>query len=139
MKVEAMLIANKAATDKWLLTIEGGGWEYCNPRFLPGTIGGFVAGLFALSSDELGTTPEVVLEITDAAGHVDGFRASMVVNGVRPVPPQGVPCRVPFAIGFTTIARAPTVVNARLLHDGAELATAAFAVQDPVPDTPPDL
>jgi hypothetical protein len=139
MKVEALLIANKATTDRWLLTIEGGGWEYCTPRFLPGTIGGYVAGVFALSTDELGSTPEVVLELTDKAGHIEGFRASMVVNGVRPIPPQGVPCRVPFAVAFTTIARAPTVVDVRLVHDGNELATATFAVLDPVPDTPPDL
>jgi hypothetical protein len=139
MKVESILVANYATTDKWLLVIEGGGWEHCKPQLLPTTVKGYVAGIFTLDREELGSTPAVILEITDEQGHVEGFKASTIVNGMRPATTPGVPCRVPFAIPFTTVAHAPTVVNVRLASDGSELATTSFAVLDPVPDAPTDL
>ena len=139
MKVESLLIANYAATEKWLLTIEGGGWEHCSPQLLPTTIKGYVAGVFALDREELGSTPAVILEIGDREGNVEGFKASTIVNGMRPAAAYGVPSRVPFAIPFMTVAHAPTIVTVRLILESSELATTSFAVLDPVPDIPGDL
>ncbi|HEX2259822.1 MAG TPA: hypothetical protein VHJ40_08785 [Actinomycetota bacterium] len=139
MKVESLVIANYATTDKWLLRVEGGGWEHCKPQILPTTVRGYVAGIFTLDRDELGTTPAVLVEIGDKNGHVEEFKASTIVNGMRPAATPGVPSRVPFAIPFTTVARAPTVMKVRLLNEGDELATTSFAVLDPVPDAPTGL
>lgn len=140
VKVEALLLANRAAVDGWLLAVEGGGWENYTPAFFPATVAGYVAGVFALDPSEIGSTPAVVLEINDSAGQLEGLRESIIANGVRPATAAGVPCRVAFAIPFMTVAKGPTVVKVRLSDEhGADLAEITFEVRSPVPDSLPDV
>ncbi|HSH59976.1 MAG TPA: hypothetical protein VK988_10110 [Acidimicrobiales bacterium] len=138
MRVEALLVADRAVVENGLLSIEGGGWEHYQPPLLPWTLRGSLAGVLVLEDAEVGSTPAIGIEMTDSDGHVDGFNASMIVNGIRPTTLGGVPCRVPLDVPFTTVARAPTVVKIGVVHAGTELASVTFAVREPVPDTAPD-
>jgi hypothetical protein len=138
MRVEAIMFANVAAVDRALLAVQGGGWEHYDCAMFPATIGGYVAGILTFGEDQHGSLPEVFLDIFDDSGQVEGSRASMIAMGTRPETTQGVPYRLPFAIPFMTIARGPTVVNARLSEGSDELAVLAFAVRGGVPDAPPE-
>lgn len=137
MNTEVLLVANAAEVQNSLLHIRGGGWESYTPGLLPGTVRGSIAGIVTLSPEELGTTPAVTFSASDAEGHVDGFSASMIIDGMRPTATAGVPCRIPFEVPFATVVREPTVVKITMSHDGAELAAVTFAVLSPIPDAPP--
>ena len=138
MKLEALLFADVANADGWLLTVERGGWEHIKYDFMPGTAVGYVAGIFTLDDAELGELTEVALEIFDDSGQVEGFRASMIASGNRPNTVAGVPVRLPFAIPFMTVVRGPTVMKARLLLGDEELGLIACSVQTTTPDMLPD-
>ncbi len=136
MKLEALLVANTAGTDHGLLTIRGGGWEHVRPAMLPTTIRGSLAGLLALSREELGTSPFVSFSVTDDDGMVDPSSGSMIVNAVRAAPPDGVDPRIAFDWPFAIAVRGPTLVRISMSTEAGELGSATFAVLDPVPDTP---
>lgn len=138
MKLEALLFANNASADGWLLAVEGGGWEHIEYDFMPGTAVGYVAGILTLDESEHGELTEVVADVFDDSGEVDGFRASMIVNGNRPKTDTGVPVRAPFAIPFMTVVRGPTVMKARLTLGGRELGLIACSVRTTTPDSLPD-
>ena len=137
MNVEAVMFANRAAIEGSMLTVKGAGWEHFDVRFFPSTVRGFVAGVLTIDADQHGQLLPVVLEVFDDEGHVERTRASMVAIGTRPATVPGVPYRMPFAIAFTTVVRAQTVVKARLHADEGELAVISFAVRGGAPDAPP--
>jgi hypothetical protein len=136
VKIEVLLVANKAEVAGALLNVEGGGWEHYNVPFFPWTLRGAVAGIVVFEGVEIGSTPELGVDMTDQAGQVEGFHASMVASAVRPMTTAGVPMRLPFAIPFSTVVRGPTTVKITLsgLAEGTAI---AFSVPDPVPDAPP--
>jgi hypothetical protein len=138
MKLEALLFANDASDDGWLLAVEGGGWEHITYDFLPGTAVGYVAGILTLDDAELGELTEIAVEIFDDDGQVERFRATMTANGNRPNTVEGVPVRLPFAMPFMTVVRGPTVMKARLMLGDEELGLIACSVQTTTPDTIPD-
>jgi len=137
VEVEVLLVANGAGTENSLLHVQGGGWESFLPGFFPWTVRGAVCGIVTLSNDEVGSTPVVVFTAEAQDGQDLGWRASMTIDGVRPVTIEGVPVRVPFWIALTAVVSAPTIVKITVSQGTAELAATAFAVRDPVPDAPP--
>jgi hypothetical protein len=138
MRVEAILFANRATVDNWLLAIEGGGWEYTEYSFLPSTVVGCVAGVLALDEGEHGELSEVILDVFDDSGQVEGSRASTIAIGTRPKTVEGVPYRSPFAMPFMTVVRGPTVMKARLTTAGHELALITCEIRSSTPDVLPD-
>jgi hypothetical protein len=138
LNVEAILFANRAAVEDWLLAVDGGGWEYYRCPFFPATVSGYVAGILTLDDSQHGELPAVFLEIFDESGQVEGSRLSMIASGTRPTTTAGVPYRVPFAIPFMTVAKGPTVMKARLSDDQGVLAVIAAALQAMTPDALPD-
>ena len=137
MKVEVLLVANSAKTEKGLLYVEGGGWEHYSAPFFPFTVRGALCGILTFEPSEIGSTPIVILDINDQLGQVEGSRASITVITDRPPATPGVPTRIPFWLPFSSVVTGPTVVSATLSQDGQVLGSVAFAVKDPVPDTPP--
>jgi hypothetical protein len=131
------MFANRAAVSGGLLSVKGAGWEHYDVALFPGTVRGFVAGILTIDADQHGSLLPVVLEVFDDEGRVDGSRSSMVAIGTRPATAPGVPYRMPFAMAFTTVVRAPALVRARLLAEEGELAVIAFAVRGGAPDAPP--
>jgi hypothetical protein len=136
MKIEAILVANRAHIDGALLFVEGGGWEFASWEFFPGTISAFIAGVLALDESEIGGTPSATLELSDQEGHVEGFRASIIASGVRPKMP-GSPARIPFAIPFMTVVRSPTVMNVVMTPEGGDAVTIHFGLVSAIPDELP--
>jgi hypothetical protein len=137
MNVEAILFASRAASDNWMLAVEGGAWEYVEWDFLPGTVSAYVAGVLTLDDDEHGSMTTVVLDLFDDAGSVEPSRVSITANGSRPKAVEGVPTRIPFAIPFTTVVNAPTVMKARLSVGEDVLAVIACELRTRTPDAPP--
>jgi hypothetical protein len=137
VKIEVLVLANKASTNASLLTVEGAGWErYTGPGFFPFTVTGAFGGIMIVERKELGKSFAAAFRFKDANDQYLPFLATAMVEGIRPKPESGVPIRIPFAIPFSFIVEKPGTIRGIVEQDGTQLASIPFAVVDPVPDGP---
>lgn len=129
VKIEAILWANAAVVDaNALLNVEGASWRYVERDFFPATLSGNVCGVVLVEDEDFGSLVTVSLEVFDDSGQVDGSAGSMIFD-CREVSAEMSVSRLPFAFPFMTVIREPTLLKARVVSNGGELAGLAVIVR----------
>lgn len=129
MKIEAILWANAAMVDaNALLNVEGGSWRYVERDFFPTTLAGNVCGVVLVDDEDFGSLVTVTLDVFDDSGQVDGSSGSMIFD-CREVSEEMSVSRLPFAFPFMTVIREPTLLKAKVVSNGSELAGLSVIVR----------
>ena len=130
MMLEALMLANSATINGWLLDIIGGGWEHYQCSAFPCTVSGAITGTVILEEGDLGSDVQLhfkietasdgdIVFLTDYTFHVAGRGAAVA----------GVPSRLPFAIPFSFDTQGAQVMRAVVIHDVDDLGEVAFAIK----------
>ena len=130
MRVEVFMLANSAATNGWLLNVEGGGWEHYTCDGFPGVVRGALAGIRIMEAGDFDTTPALTFKIAaadEAAEVTFGADAIFALHSRGPAAP-GVESRFPFTVPFEFRIVSARVLRASVSVGDNELAATSFYV-----------
>ena len=104
MHVATLLVANRAAvSDKGLLDIAGGGWEFVHMQSLPTPVAGWVAGLMHFDAEDIGKQVSISMRCTEPA-RMTMTGVTMNVHAGRRLAPFAIPfAAVIMSVGEITI------------------------------------
>ena len=118
MHVATLLVANRAAvTDKGLLDIAGGGWEFVHMQSLPTPVSGWVAGLMQFEPEEVGNEFSISMRSTNP----QALTMTGVVMNVR-----AARRLAPFAIPFAAVILAAGEQTIVLEHASGPVGNVSF-------------
>jgi len=138
VQIPVLMVANSASVDEYgNLTIQQGGWDRAAPVSLPCTFNAAVVGLAVFEDSEVSAQQVLRLTISDLAGTEPWFATSTLVHDRNEPAVPGVLRRAGFAVPFTFAAMKAAVARVSASHDGAELASCTFLIQNVVADAAP--
>jgi hypothetical protein len=130
MKIEALLVANSAKLNGWLLDIEGAGWEHYKCTGFPCEVRGAFAGIIILDNADLGLDHQLHFKIETADDGDIGFLADNTYHRGRGGPATtGVPSRLAFAVPFSFRILAPRIMRAVVIKGDVDFGEVIFDVR----------
>ena len=130
MKLEAIMLANSAKHNGWLLNIEGAGWEHYNCPSFPCQVRGAFVGVAILEDSDLGSDQQMHFKIENADDGDIVFLTDNTYDVAERGPTgAGVPSRLPFAVPFYFDVVGPRVMRAVVIKGDDDLGEVAFAVK----------